>query len=54
MWETQCGLSTRHAGLVVLTVGGEYKPTQTQRLLNVGPASSVLASIHSALISTSC
>ena len=33
MWETQCGLSTRHAGLVVLTVGSEYKPTQTQRQL---------------------
>ena len=29
--------------------GGEYKPTPTQCLLNVGPASPVLASIHSTL-----
>ena len=36
--------------LVVHTAGGEYKPTPTQCLLNVGPASSVLASIHSALV----
>ena len=42
------------AGLAVHTAGGEYKPTQTQCLSNVGPASSVLASIHSALVSTSC
>ena len=34
--------------------GGEYKPTPTQCLLNVGPASPVLASIHSVLVSTSC
>ena len=42
------------AGLAVPTTGGEYKPTPTQCLLNVGPASPVLASIHSALVSTSC
>ena len=42
------------AGLVILTAGGEYKPTSTQCLLNVGPASPVLASIYSALVSTSC
>ena len=29
--------------------GGEYKPTPTQCLLNVGPASPMLASIHSVL-----
>ena len=40
------------AGLVVHTAGGEYKPTPTQCLLNIGPASPVLASIHSALVST--
>ena len=42
----------------VLSVGGglstEYKLTQVQCLLNVGPASPVLASIYSALVSTSC
>ena len=43
-----------HAGLVVLTAGGEYKPTPTQCLLNVGRVSLVLASIYSALVSTSC
>ena len=32
---------------------GEYKPTPTQCLLNVGPASPVLASIHLALVSAS-
>ena len=42
------------APLVVLTAGGEYKPTPTRWLLNVGPASPVLASTHSALVSTSC
>ena len=42
------------AGLVVLTAGGDYKPTPTQCLLNVGPASLVLASIYSALVSNSC
>ena len=41
-------------GLVVLTAGGEFKLTPTQCLLNVGPTSPVLASIHSALVSTSC
>ena len=41
-------------GLAVLTGGGEYKPTPTQCLLNVGPLSSVLANIHSALVSTLC
>ena len=48
------GLSSIAAGLVVLTAGGDYMPTLTQCLLNVGPASPVLASIHSALVSTSC
>ena len=42
----------------VLSVGGgvstEYKLTQIQYLLNVGPASQVLASIHSALVKSSC
>ena len=33
--------------------GGDYKPTPTQCLLNVGPASPVLASRHSVLMSTS-
>ena len=33
--------------------GDDYKPTLTQCLLNVGPASPVLASRHSVLISTS-
>ena len=40
--------------LVVLTAGGDYKPTPIQCLLNVGPASPVLASIHSALVGISC
>ena len=45
----------RSAGLVLLnTAGDDYKPTPTQCLLNVGPASPVLASIHSVLVSTSC
>ena len=35
------------------TAGGKYKLTPTQCLLNVGPVSSVLVSIHSALVSTS-
>ena len=48
------GLRSIAAGLVSLTAGGDYKPTPTQCLLNFGPASSVLASIHSALVSTSC
>ena len=43
-----------HAGLVVLTAGGEYKPTPTQCLLNIRPALRFLASIHSALVSTPC
>ena len=34
------------AGLVVFTAGGYYKPTPIQYLLNVGPTSQVLASIH--------
>ena len=42
----------------VLSVGGgvstEYKLTPIQCLLNIGPTSQVLASIHSALVSTSC
>ena len=42
------------AGLVLLnTAGGDYKPTPTRCLLNVGPASPVLASIHSVIFSTS-
>ena len=41
-------------GLAVHTAGGEYKPTPTQYLFIVGPASLVLANIHSALVSTSC
>ena len=42
------------AGLVLLnTAGGNYKPKPTQCLLNVGPASPVLATIHSVLVSTS-
>ena len=43
------------AGQVLLTAGGDYKPTPTQCLLNVGPASPMLGSIHSvsALVSTS-
>ena len=48
------GLRSIAAGLVVLIAGGDYKPSPTQCLLNVGPASPVLASIHSALLSTSC
>ena len=48
------GLRSIASGLVVLTAGGDYKPTRSQCLLNVGPASPVLASIHSALVSTSC
>ena len=39
---------------IVFTAGDEYKPTPTQCLLNVGQASPVLASIYSALGSTSC
>ena len=39
---------------LVVTAGGEYQPTPTQCLVNVGPASSVLGSIYSALVSTSC
>ena len=42
------------AGLAVHTAGGEYKPTQTQCLLNAGAASPMLASIYSFLVSTSC
>ena len=45
------GLRSIAAGLVVLTAG-DYKPTLTQCLLNVGQP--VLASIYSALVSTSC
>ena len=36
------------------TAGDDYKLTPTQCLLNVGPATPVLASIHSVLVSTSC
>ena len=42
------------AGLAVHTADGENKPSPTQCLLNVRPASPVLASIHSARVSTSC
>ena len=42
------------AGLVLLTACGDYKPTPTQCLLNVGPVSPLVASIHSILVSTSC
>ena len=43
------------AGLALLnTAGGDYKPTLTQCLLNVGPASPALAGIHSVLVITSC
>ena len=36
------------AGLVLLNAtGGDYKPTLTQCLINVGPASPVLATRHS-------
>ena len=48
------GLRSIAAGLVMFTAGGDYKPTLTQCMLNVGAASPVLASIHSALVSTSC
>ena len=48
------GLRSIAAGLVVLTASGDYEPTPTQCLLHAGPASPVLASIHSALVSTSC
>ena len=45
----------RSAGLVLLnTAGDDYKPTPIQCLLNVGPASPVLASIYSVLVSTLC
>ena len=48
------GLHSIAAGMVLLPAGGNhYKPTLTQCLLNVGPISSVLASIHSVLVSTS-
>ena len=41
------GLLGIAAGLVLLnTAGDDYKPTPTQCLLNVGPATPVLASIH--------
>ena len=48
------GLRSIAAVLVVLSAGDDYKPSPTQYLLNVGPASPVLASIHSALVRTSC
>ena len=37
-----------------LSASAYCKATPTQCLLNVGPASPVLASIHSALVNTSC
>ena len=48
------GLRSIAAGLVVLTAGGDYKPTLTQCLLNVGPASLMLVCIHLALVGTLC
>ena len=42
------------AGLGLLTAGGDYKPTPTQYMLNVEPASPVLASTHSVLDRSSC
>ena len=42
------GLRSLAAGLVLLTAGGNYKPTPTQCLLNVGPAS------FSPTLATSC
>ena len=45
---------TGAACLAVHIAGGKYKMTPTQCLLNAGPASPVLAGIHSALVSTSC
>ena len=42
------------AGLVLIdTAGNDYKLTPTQFMLNVGPESPELASIHSVLVSTS-
>ena len=48
------GCTVTLSGPLTITAGGDYKPTPTQCLLNVGPASTVLVSIHSALVSTSC
>ena len=53
-WISASCLLGCNTGLVVLTAGGEYKPTPTEYLLNVGPASPVMVSIYSALVSTSC
>ena len=39
---------------LVHIAGGDYKQTPTQCMLNVGLVSLVLASIHSALVSTLC
>ena len=49
-------IKTTLAQYIVLAghAGGEYKLKTTQWLLNVEPASPVLASIHSVLVSTSC
>ena len=41
-------------GLLVVTAGDEYQSKLTQCLLNAGPASQVLGSIHTAVVSTSC
>ena len=46
--------STFQHWTVLSGVSTEYKLTPIQCLLNVGPASPVLGSIHSALVSTSC
>ena len=48
------GLRSIAAGLVLLTAGGNNKPTPMQCLLNVGPASPVLTSNYSAPVSTIC
>ena len=53
-WLVLAGLRSIAAALVLLTAGGDYKSTSTQCLFNVGPASPVLASIQSALVSASC
>ena len=49
MFETHAACQQLHsiaAGMIVLFAGGDYKSTPTQCLLNCGPESPVLASIH--------
>ena len=52
----KCFVFARNISWWVLlnTAGGDHKQTPTQCLVNVVPASPVLASIHSVLVSTSC